>query len=160
MKIDVLIYSIDTAEECIPRDMPMERTIKIKEFRPCCREVVKAQNVDIKFADPEDKMPTLVLINKHVDYSWGDTFDWEEYQEIKFCPFCGKPVEINVLKEIPIAQVYDALKERRDLILAKIRKTDSKSACSQMENEIKEINRKMDWYLEDSSIHDFVIYEL
>ena len=95
-----------------------------------------------------------------MDYSWGDTFDWEEYQEIKFCPFCGKPIEINVLKEIPIAQVYDALKERRDLILELVRKTDSKSACSQMENEIKEIDRKMDWYLEDSSIHDFITYEL
>ena len=160
MKIDVLIYSMDTGEECIPRDMPMVRTIKIKEFRPCCREVVKAKNVDIKFAEPEDETPALVLINRHVDYSWGDTFDWEEYQEIKSCPFCGKPIEINVLKKIPIAQVYDALKERQDLILAQIRKTDSKSACSQMENEIKEINRKMDWYLEDSSIHDFVIYEL
>ena len=52
------------------------------------------------------------------------------------------------------------MKERRDLILELVRKTDSKSACSQMENEIKEIDRKMDWYLEDSSIHDFVIYEL
>lgn len=70
MKIDVLIYSIDTDEECIPRDMPMERTIKIKEFRPCCREVVKAKNVDIKFAEPEDETPTLVLISRHVDYSW------------------------------------------------------------------------------------------
>ena len=28
-----------------------------------------------------------------------------------------------------------------------------------MENEIKEIDRKMDWYLEDSSIHDFITYE-
>lgn len=57
MKIDVLIYSIDTDEECIPRDMPMERTIKIKEFRPCCREVVKAKMLTSNLLSLKMKRP-------------------------------------------------------------------------------------------------------
>lgn len=57
MKIDVLIYSMDTGEECIPRDMPMERTIKIKEFRPCAGKLLKQKMLTSSLLSLKMKRP-------------------------------------------------------------------------------------------------------
>ena len=144
MKIEVEVYIIDDYDT---------RTIKIKGIRPCCDEMMGTKMFDIAFCDPDDERPTLCLKEKQYDYSWDSDIEWENYYEVGYCPFCGVPVSICVEKTINEVDSYEKYKSRRDSLCEKVRMLDSKSECAKINNEIKKLDKEMDWYFTNDSIH-------
>lgn len=106
---------------------------KIKNIEYCCDDL--KNNPLFEFSteniDYDDHIP-LPSIREDVEYNeWGETYEYSNYYEISFCPFCGKPIIVEVVGEEDVTELYCEIEEKRNNIHKKYMRTDSKKKEAQ-----------------------------
>lgn len=133
---------------------------KYKPFKYCCETM--QNNKSIVFTDEDlmfDDKSELVGINhgddvipqfctSHIETfdSYGDEFEFTYNYPIKFCPHCGKKIEIKVVDEIDVSEEYQELSQRRKELADRHQKTDSKKDCLELIKQIQDIYSKINYF--------------
>ena len=115
---------------------------KIKKMDWCCDDL--KENPIINLYSDYDLIP-LVGIEEECEIDYDGWTDYRHYP-IKFCPLCGKPVEVFVVAEKDVSEEYKALCKERDTLWEKVKQTDSKKKEIELRNKVDNLDRKINWY--------------
>ena len=143
MKIELIKQKFDGIEK-----------YKYKPFSWCCNNI--KENPCISFDNDlyeneddyeEDYLPGFAIFHTIPYGDWDSDYIWEQsvYYKINHCPFCGEPIEIVVVAEEDIDELYRSLSKQHDELWKKYNRTDSKKKAAELEKQIKELNDKIDW---------------
>lgn len=115
---------------------------KIKKMDWCCDDLKESPVINL-FTD-YGSVPNIGIQEEYRPY--GD--DWTDYNHypIKFCPFCGKPIEISVIGEEDVSKEYKALCKERDDLWEKVNQTDSKKKMIELRDKVYNLDQKINWY--------------
>lgn len=73
---------------------------------------------------------------------------------IRFCPHCGEEIQIHVSEEQDLSGKYQELSKERAELWKQCQKTDSKKKEAQLQDQVHELDRKINQYWELSDIED------
>lgn len=119
-----------------------ERTYKIIGLTKCCDEITNSDVITIRneYENDDDTDYSVKLIDNLNFYD----DDWScIYKHINFCPFCGERINIEIVNTVDKTEEYLELEQARKELWDKCRNTDSKRETSQLQNQIYELDRKI-----------------
>ena len=89
----------------------------------------------------------LIFVDTSLDYdgdsSYPNRYDNENTYEIHYCPFCGKPIEIEISSSEDITEEYSKISKLRDELNVKRRNTDSKKKERELDKQVAELDEQM-----------------
>lgn len=140
---------------------------KFKRYEPCCDEILDNPCIDFTnynlTKETPDNEPKYCLTST-------DSYDdaaWEDNYPIKFCPHCGKPIEIKTVEVIDCSEKFSALVKKREELLERIRafRNSSKSgntsndnkhpekSLEELHDELLRVNKKIN-YIQTLSLYE------
>lgn len=124
---------------------------KCKPIKYCCDKLKNNPIIDLVYEytvgdHTEDLFPSVSIWHGEDYTEWGEEFHTDNYYRINYCPFCGEPIEISVIEEIDLSKLYSELQKKRNEILNKCRKTDSKKKYEELYKVVHELDNKIDWF--------------
>lgn len=156
MKIEVIKHTFDG-----------ETQYKYKPFEYCCEELKRNDYINLEYEydnycnlcekedcinckyDLDDTGRKLAMMIRYDDTHpepWENYYTTDTYLfPIKFCPFCGEPIEIVCVGEVDKTEEYLKLCSLLDNIRKDIRKTDSKKK----EAELTKVERELRYKVEE-----------
>lgn len=117
---------------------------KILSLTDCCKKIRDCPVIDV-FVDDVDRPIVAIEETRHV-YDWDDEYDLTYLYEIKRCPFCGKKIEVSVIKEEDVTDEYFSLKKKRNELWDKFNNIDSIKEREELYKEIRDLDNKINWY--------------
>lgn len=133
--------------ELIRQKFDRSMRYKYKPFQYCCDNL--QNNPCVEFTDQEyedERIPVFALVKHEVFTDWEDEYEQEIYYEIKFCPFCGEPIEISVVGEEDVDDVFKDLRKQREELWEKYKHTDSKKKSQELYEKVHELDNQIDWF--------------
>ncbi len=120
---------------------------KYKPFDYCC-EMLK-RNPAILLTDEECyeyDLPNFAISETETYSDWED--DWEEtrYYPIRFCPFCGTPIEIVLIEEKDVSDFYERLNKKREELWKKCQRTDSKKKEAELRDQVSKLDDRINCF--------------
>lgn len=125
-----------------------------KEY--CCDEMriaVQQKRIVLQAYDNGEENPQLsdvkpALVLNYVDSFMLDDFitDQNYTYKIDYCPFCGKPICIEIISSKDITEEYDKIADLREELNKKCWKTDSKKKEQEYGSEISRLDRELRKY--------------
>lgn len=132
---------------------------KYKLFKYCCERMENNRLIKLSSVDSDDwcyryecdeedcsncnaakdhPCMTLEEVARITSYEdeWTEVYNYP----IDYCPFCGEPIEISVIKEEDVSEAYQNMRKERDEMRDKFNKTDS----IKEQRELGEVVRKLD----------------
>ena len=131
---------------------------KYKPFTYCCDEIQNdkaivftgedlAPNYDCE--EDDIYVPQFCTSHTEIITSYEDEWEQTDNYPIRFCPHCGKKIQISIVDEIDVSDKYNELSKQRDELWKKCQRTDSKKEESELRKQVRNL---------DDQINDF--YEL
>jgi len=120
-------------------------SFKIVEFKKCCDDIIKSPNTCLNsdygcYEEDEEDEYSVKLIQTEYDHDMGDLY---YYEKINFCPFCGKPIYVDIIREIDKNEIYDQLTEERKMLWDKWNKTDRKQEVQKLGKRVNELDKEI-----------------
>lgn len=105
-------------------------------------------------SDQDNSLPRFCMPRTRSFRDWED--EWEETENIpiRFCPHCGEEIQIHVSEEQDLSGKYQELSKERAELWKQCQKTDSKKKEAQLQDQVHELDRKINQYWELSDIED------
>lgn len=127
---------------------------KYKPFKWCCEKIASNPVIDFIGEPTSDEsdynniIPSIALTRMDIEYDYDSPMTWENYiyYKINHCPFCGEPIEISIVREEDVSDVYSHLTEWRDKLWKKHNRTDSKKKCEELEKEVRKLDYIINWF--------------
>ena len=94
----------------------------------------------------EDLFPSVSIWHGEDWEEWGEEYHTDTYYKINYCPFCNKPIEISVVEEIDLSELFAEFKEQRSKTNKERLKTDSKKEEHKLNKVVHELDDKIDWF--------------
>lgn len=129
----------------------------------CCEEFkdFPIKELTNDFIEHED--PSMCISHQYEETCWEDSWETTDNYPINFCPFCGQPIEINVIQGEDFTEKYKQLKIEREQVWEKCRSTDSKRESSELQNQVHDIDEKINKHYGvtySESVHNDPLYDL
>lgn len=131
---------------------------KYKPFEYCCDKIhqndcIIFTNEDLfplKHIDDGNFIPQFCTSHTEVIKSYEDELKQTDNYPIQFCPHCREEIEISVVDEIDVSEKYTELSKKRDELLKKYQRTDSKKKESELREQVGRLDKQIDsFYLLD-----------
>jgi len=126
-------------------------SFKIVEFKKCCDDMIKSPNTclnhDYEYTEEDDDYSVKLILTVN-DYEMGDV---NYFEKINYCPFCGKEINIDIIREVDKNEEYKTLTEERNSISEKCRKTDSIKKHQELANKLQILDKEINnmWQNDD-----------
>lgn len=79
-------------------------------------------------------------------YDWGDSWPENYFYPIKYCPFCGEPIEIEITETIDKTVEVELLENELSKLRKQLWSCDSKKKCSELEKRIRSLSEIVEYY--------------
>lgn len=142
--------------ELIKQTLNNHKNFKFKPIKYCCEdlknnpviELTDSFEVDGKHEEDDDGYvtPYFAVRRTEIINSWEDEWEDYDYYKINYCPFCSEPIEISIVGSEDVYNDVIALEKQRKEVLDKLRRTDSKKKCWELERIAREINNKINYF--------------
>ena len=113
------------------------RSYRIVQSEKCCDKILNSEvivlNDDYENGDDSDYGVKLERYEHYWDYE--DEINQYTYEPIKYCPYCGEKIEINIVNTIDKTEEYLELIKRREELWNKAIKTDSRKKSERFREE-------------------------
>lgn len=125
---------------------------KIKSIEKCCDKLTNSKNISINAEycegdnSYEDDSYSVKLVRQEEESEPYENYTntYYYYEKIQHCPFCGKQIEIEISDEVIDKQEeLKQLREERQRVWDKCRKTDSKNKEKELQQQVYELDNKM-----------------
>jgi DNA-directed RNA polymerase beta' subunit len=132
---------------------------KIINIDKCCDKLINRKNISVNTEYDEyeayDKQDYSVKLIRGESVCDGD-YDYMDYyyETIEFCPFCGEKIIIEVINEINKTNEYKSLREQRELLWNKCKKTDSKKKYEELYKQVSELDNSINYLLMSDDFDD------
>lgn len=130
----------------------------ILNIEKCCDELIEDEdfitiNNELSLNQNNKEDYSAKIRNNYDTYDgWDDCHSIESnYKTIKYCPFCGEKINIEIVNTIDKTEEYKKLTNERDELNEKRRKTDSKKEETELYVKIKILDKQINaLYYNDS----------
>lgn len=124
---------------------------KFKPFKWCCDKLKNNPSIDlVNECDQNDynsdEFPMMAIMLTERFYDWGDEYEEDYYYKVSYCPFCGEPIEISVVGQEDVSEIYYKLEEERNKVWKKYRNTDSKKKEAEFSKIVRELDNKINYF--------------
>lgn len=125
---------------------------KYKPLEYCCEELKNNDHIIITYGDSADEnIPQFCITYTETEEEWGEVNEYTYNSPIRYCPYCGRKIDIKVIGAINKASAYKKLIEERQLIWDRCKKTDGKIELKfkeeqKLKTKLKEIDKKINWF--------------
>ena len=120
---------------------------KYKPFQYCCDNLQNNSCMEFTNETYDDEhIPVFALVKHEVVTDWDDEYEQDIYYKIDFCPFCGEPIEISVIGEEDVDDIFQDLRKQREELWKKYNRTDSKKKAQELYNKVHELDNQIDWF--------------
>ena len=120
---------------------------KHKPFECCCKKLTKKLEYEDTIAFTDESTyhdePIMAIVHTEQDY---DGFDDYFYTRIHYCPFCGEKININIIDEEDVSEIYYRLKNAEKKLDTKICRTDSKKREKELSDDLGKIREGISWF--------------
>ena len=117
---------------------------KILTYDKCCKKIADCPVIDVSINTDEEPI-VAIEETRHV-HDWDDEYDLTYLYEIKRCPFCGKKIEVSVIKEEDVTDKYFSLNKKRNELWDKYYNSDSMKEREELHKEVRDLDNKINWY--------------
>ena len=129
---------------------------KYKPFKYCCDEIQNNEcieftnenltNLNVDYDEEYGFIPQFCI--SHTEFITSSEDEWAQTDNysIKFCPHCGKKIDISVVDEIDISDKYKELSKQRDELWRKCRRTDSKKKEFELREQIGKLDKQINGF--------------
>lgn len=125
--------------------------LKYKKLKYCCDKMENNPLIDlVEDADNDYNMegllPSVTLCySKHIiDYE--DEWEEDTYYKINYCPFCGEPIEISIIMEEDISEIYNNIKNKRYKLWEECCDTGNIKRIEEIRKNIFELDNKINYF--------------
>ena len=153
----------------------VDRSTSYKYYKPkfCCKALEENPRIVISNEYPDNYLcRTCETIECHgCDYKTDETFgiffyiseevqDWEDtwpedyYYPLKFCPFCGEPIEVDVIETIDKTEEAEKVSEVATKLRKQLWACDSKKKCAELEKETRNLDDIVNYYYSTGEIDE------
>lgn len=120
---------------------------KYKPFQYCCDSLKNNPCIEFTNETYEDEnIPVFALVKHEVITDWEDEYEQDIYYKIDFCPFCGEPIEVSVVGEEDVSDIFQDLCRQREKLWNECNRTDSKRKAQELSNKVHELDDQIDWF--------------
>lgn len=128
---------------------------KIKSMEWCCASLKDNPLVSLSDeycgteeddGDDAEAIPAATLRRVQTVGSYGDEWEQETYYKINFCPFCGEPVHVRIDSEEDVTEQFNSITRQRERLWAKCVQTDSKKKERELMEQVRGLDRKIEWF--------------
>ena len=140
MNIKLNGYKIDTLNST---------EYKILSINKCCDKILRSAAINLhnEPTDSQENIYKPMVAILYRDIVAGGV-DFYRYYKINYCPFCGEKINIEIDSVEDVTEKYNKIKEKRYNLRQMLRDCDSKSMERKLEEKIRELNKKIDYYFE------------
>ena len=141
--------------ELIRQKFNETRGYKYKPFDYCCDKIKDNPRIifdDVELDEKWDEddyectFPAFVIHHSETVHSWEDEWENDYYYKIDFCPFCGKLIEISIIDEEDVDEIYQSLSKQREELWKKYTRTDSKKKADALREQVRELDNQINWF--------------
>jgi hypothetical protein len=131
--------------ELVKQTFRDERGYKIVKKDWCCDRLKDNPLIDLydEYMQFDNNDAPQMAIHETVHPVYEDQFDEDFYYPITVCPFCGKKIEIKVVRTEDVTNEYDTLNEQFKNIGKKMRTTDSKRKEVEFRHLYRDLDKKL-----------------
>lgn len=126
------------------------RGYKYKPIKWCCDKLKDNEVINLvdEYTDDDygELVPSVAICHTEVVSDWEDEWENDYYYRIDFCPFCGEPIKIVIVKEEDVSEIYSKLDKERKETWRKYCKTDSKRKSEELSNTVHNLDDAMNWF--------------
>lgn len=134
-------------------------SFKIKYINPCCNDLSCNPLIDFYngyFDNTDDKYGISIRHSETHENPYDDyPINNDYYYKINYCPFCGKPILIEIISEVDKTEEYADVETKLKNLRNRISKCDSKKKCDELENEFRQLNNLLNSFYYSDSIQQF-----
>jgi hypothetical protein len=118
---------------------------KLKSIEKCCDKLINSKNIclnDKYIADNIEgyRYSVRLFRTEDLEENWVDY----HYETIEYCPFCGEPINIEIIDEVDKREECKLLIAERDRLWKKCCNTDSKKEASNLREQVSELDENID----------------
>ena len=119
------------------------KSYRIVQAEKCCDEILNSETVvlNYEYENDDDTDYCVKLVKGEWEY-YSENYDYT-YEKIKYCPFCGSKIEIEIVNTVDKTEEYFELKEKRKTLWSKCNKTDSKRESEELRIEVGILDSKI-----------------
>lgn len=122
---------------------------KIKHIEYCCNNLSECPIFEFSTEEvDEDGVPSPSIREDVDDSEYGETYEYSNYYRIKFCPFCGKPIIVEVIGEEDVVELFNEIQAKRNEIHKKYMRTDSKKKEYQYGSMRNQLDNLLNYFYE------------
>lgn len=131
---------------------------KYEPFTYCCNKIQNDKAIvftgedinDIggEYEDDGIYIPQFCTSYTQTVGSWEDEWEQTDNFPIKFCPHCGKKIEVSVVDEIDVSDKYNELSKQRDELWKKCQRTDSKKEEHELRKQVRKLDDQINGFYE------------
>ena len=105
--------------EIIKQNLGDEVSYKYKPMSFCCDELARSPVIELvagEYDATENYIsePQFCIADYDEWTEWEEDFKQDNYYQIKFCPFCGEKIEIEIIKEEDLRRKVRELENKLD----------------------------------------------
>jgi hypothetical protein len=143
-------------------------TVSLKEFKVdehlaykvtsidfCCDSINQCMTIDLE--TETDFKPHISICQSVEYYADGDSYPTIECTPIKFCPFCGDEINIEIVDKEDLSVIYDTMQMTEMDYRNKSRITNSKKKEQEWLTLAREISDELNYYLSNDTIHTVIL---
>lgn len=127
---------------------------KITKMDFCCDTIKECSIINLETEN--DYTPRISICQSVEYYIDGDSYPTFECTPIKFCPFCGKKIKIEIVDKEDVSEYYDELQDKETKLRIKSREIDSRKKSDELTSLARELSDELNYYLTNDSIHMFI----
>ena len=148
----------------------LENCYKYKPIEWCCERIKNNPLIKLgvdedyyyKFNCPEDcnddcdvcdmvnndieHVPSMTIEYEVTVNSYDDYWTEEHCYRIDYCPFCGEPIEVSIVEEEDISEVYHNIEKEREEMYKMRVKTDSIKKRQELDVIVRKLDEKLNYF--------------
>lgn len=125
---------------------------KILDIDWCCNRLKDNPIIDLT-SEYSLEIPQMQIIHSTICRDWEDEWEEQTFYPITYCPFCGEPIEIEIIDTEDVSETYDQLTQQIKELRNKKARTDSINKMNALDLQIQDLYKKIDYF------HNLAIYD-
>ena len=109
----------------------------------CCDEILDNEFISLTVDDEGEDYGFKLSNQEELSLGDGDYIEQWNYKPIKYCPFCGKPLEVVIDDTFDLTEEYNRLHDERDRLWNLCNKTDSKKKSEELLEQVRQLDKEI-----------------
>ena len=109
----------------------------------CCDEILDNEFISLTVDDEGYNYGFKLSSKEELSLGDGDYIEQWNYKPIKYCPFCGEPLEVVIDDTFNLTEEYNRLHDERDRLWSLCNKTDSKRESEELSKQVRQLDKEI-----------------